>query len=207
MVTMTDVKKTPETTLWGVVKRDIADINGSISVKGTMDANERDLVDLEIKAKGFGTDLTVTGSTNLQYPDVNVDKVQVTKSVNALGGSLKLNPSYSLAKGAPDAVVKYSKGDTEFQVDAQKKQLTVAHSFKGNTVSPTVSAGGDLSLSYSREVADGRVTTTWTPDDSVKVQWSDSNGWHATVTAPIQGYYKANSGIKVSMKRNIEVPL
>ena len=205
-MTMTDVKKTPKTIMWGRVKRDIDEIDGSISVRGTMDANERDFVDLDVEASGFGTGLKVTGSADLQEPAVNVDNVQLSKSLKAFGGSLSLNPSYSLSKGAPDAVVGYSYRHTSFKVDAQKKQLTVAHSFNGNKISPTVSAGGDFSLSYSRDVADGKLTTTWTPDDSIKVQWSDG-GWDATVVAPLEGYYNTNGGIKISMKRNIDVPL
>jgi hypothetical protein len=92
-------------------------------------------------------------------------------------------------------------------VDAQKKKLTVAHSFNnGNKIVPTVTAGGDFSLSYSRDLADGTITTTWTPDDSIKIQWSDG-GWDATIVAPLEGYYKTTSGMKVTMKRSIDVPL
>lgn len=188
------------------MKRSIPDIGGAVTIRGEMDANERDVVDLDIQASGFGTGLRVTGSAGIEYPSVNVDKVQLTKSLDALGGTLNLNPSYDLNKRAPDAVVGYSYGPTSFKVDAQKKQLTVAHGFNGNQISPTVSAGGDFSLSYSRELADGKLTTTWTPDDSIKVQWTDG-GWDATLVAPLEGYYNTNGGLKVSMKRNIDVPL
>jgi hypothetical protein len=205
-MTVTDIKKTPKTIMWGRVKRDIPDIDGSVSVRGQFDADQRDTVDLDIQASGFGTGLTVTGSADIQYPAVTLDKVQLSKTLEAFGGSLNLNPSYSVSKRTPDATVGYSYGPTSFKVDAQKKQLTVAHSFNGNKISPTVSAGGDFSLSYTRDVADGKLTTTWTPDDSIKVQWTDG-GWDATVVAPLEGYYKTNSGIKVSMKRNIDVPL
>lgn len=188
------------------MKRSIPDIGGEVAIRGEMDANKRDVVDLDIQASGFGTGLRVTGSAAIEYPSVNVDKVQLTKSLDALGGTLNLNPSYDLNKRAPDAVVGYSYGPTSFKVDAQKKQLTVTHGFNGNQISPTVSAGGDFSLSYSRELADGKLTTTWAPDDSIKVQWTDG-AWHATLVAPLEGYYNANGGLKVSMKRNIDVPL
>ena len=58
------------------------------------------------------------------------DKVQVTKSIEALGGSLSLNPKYDLSRNVPDATVGYAYGPTSFKVDAQKRKLTVAHSFR-----------------------------------------------------------------------------
>ena len=78
--------------------------------------------------------------------------------------------------------------------------------FAGNKISPTITAGGDFSLSYTRDVADGKLTTTWTPDDSIKLQWSDG-GWDATIVAPLEGYYNTVGGIKVNMKRTVDVPL
>lgn len=147
--------------------------------------------------------------TDLVAPSVAIDKVQLSKSLDALGGTLSLNPSFNLATSSPDAVVGYSYGPTSMKIDAQKKQLTLSHSFAKNTITPTVSAGGDFSLSYSRTLAEagGKLTTTWKPDDSIKVQWSDGSGWDATLVAPLEGYYNTNGGIKVSMKRNIDVPL
>jgi hypothetical protein len=142
---------------------------------------------------------------DLTGPYLTVDKVQLSKSLDALGGTLMLNPSYSIANQSADAVVGYTYGPTSMKVDAQKKQLSVTHSFAQNTISPTVSAGGDFSLSYSRTLDDyGKVTTTWKPDDSIKVQWN-YDGWDATVVAPLEGYYNTNGGVKVSMKRNIDV--
>jgi hypothetical protein len=134
------------------------------------------------------------------------DKVQVTKNIDALGGSLSLNPKYDLSRNVPDATVGYSYGPTSFKVDAQKRKLTVAHSFANNKITPTITADGDFSLTYSRDVAAGKITTTWTPDDSIKVQWSDG-GWDATIVAPLEGYYNTVGGIKVNMKRTVDVPL
>ncbi|KAG7339572.1 hypothetical protein IV203_025090 [Nitzschia inconspicua] len=205
-VTITDVKETPRTFVWGKLKKSFPDV--TLSVRGEMDANARDIVDVNIQASGFGTGIQVTGSADLVTPSVSVDKVQLNKNLDALGGTLSLNPSYDVATRVPDAVVGYSYGPTSMKVDAQRKQLTVSHTFRTkNTISPTVSVGGDFSLSYSRTLADGKLTTTWKPDDSIKVQWSDGSGWDATVVAPLEGYYNTNGGIKVSMKRNIDVPL
>jgi hypothetical protein len=154
---------------------------------------------------------------DLMLPSILVDKVQLSKSLDACGGTLFLNPSYNLANHRPDAVVAYSYGPTSVKVDAQKQQLTVTHCFGSsgsaadasgttNIIAPTVSVGGDVSLTYSRQWADGskRLTTTWTPDDAITVQWTDG-GWHATLVAPLEGFYHTNGGMKVSMKRNVDV--
>jgi hypothetical protein len=147
-------------------------------------------------------------NADLLSPSVSVNQVQLSKSLDTLGGILSVNPSYNLANGKPDAVVGYSYGPTNVKVDARRKRLTVTHSFGSNrnTISPTLSAGGDFSLSYSRQLADGKLITTWTPDDSITVRWTDG-GWDATIMAPLEGYYHTSDGIKVSMKRNIDVPL
>lgn len=60
-MTLTDSKKTPLTFVWGKLKRTIPNI-GLFSVRGEMDANEREMIDLDIQASGFGTGLKVTGS-------------------------------------------------------------------------------------------------------------------------------------------------
>lgn len=143
----------------------------------------------------------------MNEPSVSVDNVQLTKSIDTLGGTLSLNPKYDLNKKVPDVTVGYSVGATSFKVDADEKRLTVAHTFAGsNTITPTITAGGDFSLSYARDLQGGKLTTTWTPDDSIKVTWNDG-AWSATVTAPLEGYYQASGGIKVNMRGNIGVPL
>jgi hypothetical protein len=138
-----------------------------------------------------------------------------------IGGKLKINPRYDLRTNIPDATVGYSFRDTSFKVDGQSKKLTIAHIFaENNKIIPSLTMskpgpGGlgkrilpqDFSLSYCRDLqTGGQVTTTWKPDDSISIRWNDG-GWDATIRAPIEGYYKTNGGIKVSMKQNIDVSL
>jgi hypothetical protein len=134
-----------------------------------------------------------------------VSKVQVTKDIDTLGGTLSINPKYDLGKSTGDIRVGYAIDNTSFQVDAEQRKLTVSHSFTDkDKVTPSVSANGDFSVSYSRDLENGkgRLTTTWTPKDSVKLQWSDGE-WETTFRAPLEGYYKANQGIKINMKRTV----
>jgi hypothetical protein len=136
---------------------------------------------------------------------VKLEYVQVTKDVDTLGGTVTINPKYDLQSSTPDVKVGYAFDKTNFQIDAQSKKLTVAHSFANNqNISPSVTAAGDFSISYARDVENGRLTTTWTPNDSVKLQWSDGE-WETTVRAPIEGYYKPNAGVKVNMKRKLDM--
>jgi hypothetical protein len=136
---------------------------------------------------------------------VELEYVQMTKDIDTLGGTVTITPKYDLQSSTPDVMVGYAYEKTNFQIDAQSKKLTVAHSFANNqNISPSVNAAGDFSLSYSRDVDNGRLTTTWTPNDSVKLKWSDGE-WETTVRAPIEGYYKPNAGVKVNMKRKVDV--
>ena len=162
------------------------------------------------------------------YPDlksntIGVDQILASTSVDApyIGGKLKINPRYDLRSNVPDATVGYSFRDTSFKVDGQSKKLTMSHIFaKNNKIIPSLTMskpgpGGlgkgilpqDFSLSYCRDLqTGGQVTTTWKPDDSISIRWNDG-GWDATIRAPIEGYYKTNGGIRVSMKQNVDVSL
>jgi hypothetical protein len=134
---------------------------------------------------------------------LSLSKVQVTKDISALGGTLSLTPKYDLGTSKGDVRVGYAMDGTSFQLDAQSKTLTVAHSFSDrDTIVPSVNYAGDVSLSYSRNLDKGRVTTTYTPNDSVKLQWSDGV-YETTIKAPLDGYYKTSQGIKVNMKRTV----
>lgn len=122
-----------------------------------------------------------------------------------MGGILTLTPKYDLDSAQGDIHLGYAVDGTSFQLDGQSKKLTVAHSFNDrDTIAPTVNLAGDVSLSYSRNLDRGRVTTTYTPNDSVKLQWSDGV-YETTIKAPLDGYYNVNQGIKVNMKRSISI--
>lgn len=141
--------------------------------------------------------------THTGTKSVTLSKVQVTKDISTIGGTLTLTPKYDLGSSKGDIRLGYAMDGTSFQLDAQSKKLTVAHSFSDrDTIVPTVNLAGDVSLSYSRNLDKGRITTTYTPNDSVKVQWSDGV-YETTFKAPLDGYYKTNQGIKVNMKRTV----
>jgi hypothetical protein len=131
-----------------------------------------------------------------------LDKIVMTKDFSALGGTLAVSPKYNVG-GDADLSVGYAFDNTSVKVDTAGKKVTVAHCFNGvDTISPTVNAAGDVSLSYTRTLDKGQVKTTYTPGDSVVMQWSDGV-YETTFKAPIEGYYKTNGGIRVTMKRTV----
>ena len=143
--------------------------------------------------------------TDTAAKKLSVSKVQLTADIDAPGGKLTVNPSYNLDKSTPDCRLGYSIDGTSVQVDAQGKKVTIAHCFDNNDViAPSVSASGDFSLSYTRSLEGGKLTTTWAPNKAVQLQWADGD-WQTTMKAPLDGLYKTNQGIKVSMKRTVGV--
>ena len=131
----------------------------------------------------------------------------MTKDLDVLGGALTLTPKYDLGSAQGDLRLGYAMDGTAIQLDAQSRKLTVAHSFSDrDTIVPSVNLAGDVTLAYSRNLgAGGQVTATYTPDDSVKLQWSDGV-YETTIKAPLDGYYSPSSqGIKVNMKRTVGV--
>ena len=137
--------------------------------------------------------------------DVALEKVVMKKDFSALGGTWAVSPKYKVG-GDADVSVGYVVDNTAIKIDTAGKTLTVAHSFSQgtDTIAPTVNMAGDVSLSYTRQLDKGQIKTTYTPDDSVSVQWSDGV-YETTFKAPLSGYYKTNSGIKINMKRTVEL--
>jgi len=126
-------------------------------------------------------------------------------------GTISLNPRYDIQGGVPDATIGYSYEKTSLNVDAQSQRLTLSHIFgkdNSNQIVPSLSTKSkDFCVSYSRNLPAGRVTTTWKPDDSIALQFSDG-GWDATIRAPLEGnFLKAGSGFKLSVKRNVGISL
>lgn len=152
-----------------------------------------------------------TTTTDLEANSIGVDQVLADTSIDTpiIGGKLKIDPRYDLRNKVLDATIGYSFRDTALKVDCQSKELTISQNVgKNNKIIPSLIIGKrDFSLSYCRDLQEGgQVMTTWKPDDSISIQWTDG-GWDAIIRAPIEGYYKTNGGVKVSMKQNVDVSL
>ena len=135
-----------------------------------------------------------------------VAKVEMSKDIDTMAGKFSINPKYNVQTSSPDVTFGFSLDNTSFQVDAEKRRLTVAHSFTNqDTISPAVTASGDFSLSYTRDLDSGKLTTTYASNDSIKVMWSDGEVV-TTFKAPLEGFYTMNQGLKVNIRRSLKVP-
>jgi len=203
-LTVKDVDSPPTTYFWGKIKRFLPGY-GDLSARGELDANSPEIIDLDLRFNGFGTALQLEGRADANEKTVNFSNAQLVKDVDTFGGMLTLNPKYDFGESKFDARVGYAYQNTYLQIEANKRQLLVSQALSNrDKITPTVNADGEFSLAYTRVLDDGKLTTTWTPDDSIKLEWSDGV-WETTIRAPLEGYSKVSQGIKVSMKRNVGV--
>jgi len=201
-LTVKDVDAPPTTFLWGKIKRFVPGY-GDLSLRGELDANSPEIVDLDLRFNGFGTALQLEGRADANAKNVNFSNAQLVKEVDTFGGMLTVNPKYDFGEAKLDARVGYAYQNTYVQIEADKRQLTVAQALSNrDKITPTVNADGDFSVAYTRVLDDGKLTTTWTPNDSIKLELSDGV-WETTIRAPLEGYHKVSQGIKVNMKRSV----
>jgi len=190
----------PATLLWGKIKRFIPGY-GDLSARAELDANSPEVVDVDLRFNGFGTAVQLEGSADASAKTVNFSNAQLVKDVDILDGILTLNPKYDFETSKANARVGYTMQNTYVQIDAEKRQLTLAQALSNrDKITPTVNADGDFSVAYTRLLDVGKITTTWTPNDSIKLEWTDGV-WETTIRAPLEGYNKINEGFKVNMKR------
>ena len=152
---------------------------------------------------------------DLRSNAVAFDTILASTSIVApfgVPGKLVVNPWYDLRRGVSDATVGYTYGNTSLKLDVEPRRFTLSHAFgrwNRHRIVPTLSTKtGCYDLSYIRDLAgSGSVTTTWKPDDSIAVRWSEGD-WYATIHAPIERYFRVDgSGIKLSIKRSVGVSL
>mmetsp|Transcript_46771 Transcript_46771/g.141683 ORF Transcript_46771/g.141683 Transcript_46771/m.141683 type:complete len:88 (-) Transcript_46771:81-344(-) len=70
-----------------------------------------------------------------------------------------------------------------------------------DTIAPSISSSGDVSLQWKRSLDAGQITTTLKPSDSVNVKWEDG-AWTANIEAPMDGM--SVEDMNVSVKRKID---
>ena len=150
-----------------------------------------------------------TGNISSNIPKINIDTINYIKAVKVGPGIISLNPRYNIGDGFDGIQIGYGVDNTSLNLDTKSKRLTVTQNFlESNSISPSITADGDISLSYSRNLSDGnKLTTAYTPNNSIKVIWEDNqvNGWQTTIKAPLDGYIPQISkhGIQITTKRNL----
>lgn len=198
--------------IWGMVTRSVGDFGLTLKAKGSpmsdpsntelsiqCDAPTDTVLSLEAAA-------TAGGKSGFGF---GVSKVKAVQSVDALGGSLILAPSYDLAKSKGDLSVAFAKdSDSNVQVDVDSEggaKLSLMQRVGDNHVlRPSITKSGDFELNYDTQTDFGKVTTTYKPNSYVNVKWSDGP-WQANFNAPMDGYYNMKEGVKISVKTRMDV--
>mmetsp|Transcript_21278 Transcript_21278/g.43763 ORF Transcript_21278/g.43763 Transcript_21278/m.43763 type:complete len:296 (-) Transcript_21278:70-957(-) len=227
--TLTNIRKPPVTNIWGEAKRFFSD--AAVAIRGDMNANEAEVLNLNVRVNAFdnAAGVQLLGAADLKSKSVGFHTLLGATSVNeplGMPGKVMVNPKYDLVNKVPDAMVGYFVKDTSLNCNVRQQKFSLSQVFGKTKIAPTISTKTkDVSIVVARQLPEGSVSTTITPkdfsvtyargnlattfkpNDSLEVQWSDGS-WDATIVAPLDGYFpEKGNGVKLSMKRNVGVSL
>jgi hypothetical protein len=202
---MQDVDQMPYS-LWGRVRRSVGGFN--LSAKVDCKSSNPNLLGLNLQAAApSGTVVQLTGSTDTEKGTFSAGNVKVTQSVDTGMGKFVITPTYSVKGKTGDVKLSYGVADTVLTIDANldKQKITVSQMIgDNNLVEPSFSTDGDVEFEYRRSIGQGALTAAYKPDAYVGVSYEDGP-WVATFRAPISGLYKPTDGVKVNIRRAVDV--
>lgn len=133
-----------------------------------------------------------------------MNKVEIEKGIDALGGRFSITPRYNIESSEADVSLGYESDDTTVIVDASQtsQKLTVSQQVAaGHRLTPSITSAGDFSLAWEKDLGGGdALTTTVTPGDKINVKWEDGD-WVAEFATELDGL-KAE-GMNVSVRRKV----
>merc|ERR1712157_400800 len=186
-------------TLWGKVKKSItgvADVSAGVEV----DSSDLQSYGVDLEASRGETKVAVKGTANAN--DSTFDLMKLRLSQKLAGGKLNVSPEYDFESQKAGVGVDYDLQGTVLSMsadeDSQKLKVLKPLDDK-SSISPSFSTEGDLEVEYKRSVADGTVTATYKPDDSLNVKYEDGP-YVVNVKTPLEGYYKP-SAMKFDVRR------
>lgn len=187
-------------TVWGKVKSTLMGWN--VAARVSADSTNINKLGLDVQASGgpVGTGIQVTGSADADALTAKIASVKLSQSVQALGGSLTVEPGYNLNAEKANVKVVYGIDGTAVVVnaDATTQMVTVLQQLgDNNRIAPSITSDGDVTLEYRRAIQTGSLTATLKPKDSVNLRWADGK-WMVNVNAPIEGVGINAEGIKFS---------
>jgi hypothetical protein len=191
--------------LWGIVKRSI----GEWDLSARIDTSSSDLssCDVDLQAVAGSTALQVKGKASTSSKSGKISNLKLAQKLRALGGVFTLVPQYNLDTQKPDLRIAYGIVDTTVVIDASlgKQKITLSQRIGDKkSVTHSITTDGDVELEYSRALANGILTTIFRPNDSLDLKWQDGP-WQATCSAPLTGLRKFKDGIKVNVRRSVDV--
>ena len=132
-----------------------------------------------------------------------LNKIQLEKGFDALGGRLAITPRYDIASSTADVTLSYDSDETSITVDASKsaQKVTISQQVAaGHKLTPSITSSGETSLAWKKDLGGGdSVTTTLTPGDSINVKWEDGD-WVAQFSSGLDGFTTEGLTVKVNRK-------
>jgi len=194
-----DIASLPKN-IWGKASGTVA--GWGVSARAEFEGTDFTQASIDIDASDETSAVHVDASAGTT--SFTVDKVTATKTFDADGGSVTVNPRYTIESGDGDVVVTYEKNDTSIEVTASQSEQSITVSRQvddDNRLAPTVGSDGSFSVEWERSLGDDNsLTTTVTPNESVDFEWKD-NEWTANVNVAIDG--TEITGTNVSVKREV----
>uniref|UniRef100_A0A7S3PD84 Uncharacterized protein n=2 Tax=Amphora coffeiformis TaxID=265554 RepID=A0A7S3PD84_9STRA len=192
--------------LWGRVKGKVGDFG--LSARVDTSSKDTSALGLDLQAAApSGTTLQVTAVADTASPSVTVGNVKVTQKIQTDAGDFVIAPKYNVGSGATDVSLSYGRDDTKVTIDANmdKQKITLSQGMgENNLIKPSITSEGDVELSYTRTIGPGALTANYKPDSHASLIYEDGP-WVATVTAPIDGFYKPSESVKFNIRRSVDV--
>lgn len=193
-----DVASLPKK-IWGKASTEVS--GWLASVRADMDASDISKADLEVDASSGDTSVKILASAGDAFA---VSKVEATQGFDSGDARISVNPRYNLETEEADVVIGYDKGDTnvELTASADAQKVTISQQVDAdNRIAPSLTSGGGVSLEWERSLGDDNsLTATVTPDESLDLEWKDSE-WTANINMPISG--ASIEGASVNIKREV----
>lgn len=204
--------------IWGKATTNI----GGWVTSARADVEGTDFENAEYEIEAANGDISLKASAT----NSGVHNVEATMSIPSDDASITVNPRYNIDSEEADVVLNYDAGDTsveltasadaqsvkiehvsgdtsiEINASADSQTLTITQQLdEDNTISPTITSDGGISLKWERDLGDGdSISATVTPNESLDVEWNDA-GWTANINMPIEG--TSIKGANVSVKKDI----
>jgi len=165
--------------------------------------------DVNLQASNRETFFQFTGSTNFVYSSrpIKATMVKMSQRFKGMQGYWQLSPRYNFEGRKPAVTVSYSVSDTSVTVDAERERQKVTVSQRvtpRDIFTPSVTTNGRVEFEYRRLLPQGSLGAAFRPDDSVELDWKDGQ-FQASIKAPMQGYYTFREGVKINIRRSVEV--
>ena len=169
-----------------------------------------------VEKTGTSVDFMARAHVNATIIRIGVSNLQLTQSMDALGGTWTVIPRYNVDRNQGDIKVGYGIEGASVGVHLapNKSVLTLSKQLgENNRITPAVATNGEVELEYRRKLAvpttatssgsggsrGGIVTTTFKPNAFVNIKYEEGP-WIANLNAPMKGL-SFHEGVKFNVRR------